>query len=193
MRPEDFNFDIQETEILADDFSQFFNIFEKVFKFYFFARNAEGALTYISPKITEVLGYEPADFKKNWKKYLTEHLTNREMVLRSELPQYSGKHIKPYSVEIKSKMGENVWLDIHETPVLDRAGKVVKYQGLAIDYTTRKSQENQLRRREKRFREISQSSPIGIFPADPKELLTYVNPPWQILTGRALADRKSVG
>ena len=188
MRPEDFNFDIQETEILADDFSQFFNIFEKVFKFYFFARNAEGALTYISPKITEVLGYEPADFMKNWKKYLTEHLTNREMVLRSELPQYSGKHIKPYSVEIKSKMGENVWLDIHETPVLDRAGKVVKYQGLAIDYTTRKSQENQLRRREKRFREISQSSPIGIFHADPKDLLTYVNPAWQIITGRPMAE-----
>jgi len=72
MRPEDFNFDIQETEFLADDFSQFFDIFEKVFKFYFFARNAEGTLTYLSPKITEVLGYEPEDFKKNWKKYLTE-------------------------------------------------------------------------------------------------------------------------
>ncbi len=188
MRPEDFNFDIQETEILADDFSQFFNIFEKVFKFYFFARNSEGALTYISPKITEVLGYSPADFMKNWRKYLTEHLTNKEMILRSELPQYSGNHIKPYSVEIKSKTGEKVWLDIHETPVLDRAGNVVKYQGLAIDYTTRKSQENQLRSREKRFREISQSSPIGIFHADPNDLMTYVNPAWQIITGRPMAE-----
>jgi len=188
MRPEDFNFDIQETELLAEDFSQFFNIFEKVFKFYFFARSSEGALTYISPKITEVLGYEPAEFKKNWRKYLTEHLTNKEMILRSEFPQYSGKHIKPYSVEIKSKTGEKVWLDIHETPVLDSTGNVAKYHGLAIDYTTRKSQENQLRSREKRFREISQSSPIGIFHADPNDLMTYINPAWQIITGRPMAE-----
>jgi diguanylate cyclase (GGDEF)-like protein/PAS domain S-box-containing protein len=188
MRPEEFNFDIQETELLAEDFSQFFNIFEKVFKFYFFARNVEGALTYISPKITQVLGYEPAEFKKNWKKYLTEHLTNKEMILRSEFPQYSGNHIKPYSVEIKSKNGEKVWLDVHETPVLDATGKVTRYHGLAIDYTARKTQENQLRMREKRFREISQSSPIGIFHADPNDLMTYVNPAWQIITGRPMAE-----
>ncbi|NIQ00019.1 MAG: diguanylate cyclase [Nitrospinaceae bacterium] len=188
MRPEEFNFDIQETDLLSEDFSQFFRLFEKVFKFYFFVRDAEGALTYISPKITEVLGYEPELFKKNWRKYLTEHLTNKEMILRAEFPQYSGKHIKPYSVEIKSKTGEKVWLDIHETPILDAAGNVTKYHGLAIDYTTRKTQENQLRMREKRFREISQSSPIGIFHADPNDMMTYVNPAWQIITGRPMAE-----
>lgn len=188
MRPEEFNFDIQETELLADDFSQFFNIFEKVFKFYFFARNKEGALTYISPKIEAVLGYQPADFKKNWKRYLTEHLTNKEMILRSEFPQYAGKHIKPYNVEIKSKSGEKIWLDIHETPVLDAEGEVSQYHGLAIDYTTRKSQENQLRTSEKRFRQISHSSPIGIFHADPNDLMTYVNPAWQVITGRPMTE-----
>jgi len=95
MRPEDLGFDIQNTDFLPEDFSQFFNIFEKVFKFYFFARNTEGALTYISPKVRGVLGYEPEDFKLNWKKYLTEHLINKEIILRSEFPQFSGKHIKP--------------------------------------------------------------------------------------------------
>ncbi len=188
MRPEDLDFDIKETNFPAEDFSQFFNIFEKIFKFYFFTRNAEGALTYISPKISAVLGYEPEEFKKNWKKYLTEHLTNKEMILRSEFPKFSGKHIKPYNVEIKSKSGEKVWLDIHEAPVLDPAGNVVKYHGLAIDYTARKNQENQLRKQEKRFREISQSSPIGIFHADPNDLMTYVNPAWQIITGRPMAE-----
>jgi diguanylate cyclase (GGDEF)-like protein/PAS domain S-box-containing protein len=188
MKPEDLDFDIQNTDFLAEDFSQFFNIFEKIFKFYFFARNTEGMLTYISPKVKEVLGYEPEDFKKSWKKYLTEHLTNKEVILRSEFPQFSGKHIKPYSVEIKNKDGEKVWLDIHEAPILDSEGNVVKYHGLAIDYTTRKTQENQLRIREKRFREISQSSPIGIFHADPNDLMTYVNPAWQIITGRPMAE-----
>jgi diguanylate cyclase (GGDEF)-like protein/PAS domain S-box-containing protein len=188
MRPKDPDFDIQEPGFLSEDFSQFFNIFEKIFKFYFFARNAEGALTYISPKISEVLGYEPEEFKKNWKKYLTEHLTNKEVILRSEFPKFSGKHIKPYNVEIKSKNGELVWLDIHEVPVLDPAGNVVKYNGLASGYTARKAQENQLRMREKRFREISQSSPIGIFHADPNDLMTYVNPAWQIITGRPMAE-----
>ena len=188
MRPEDLEFDIQETDFLAEDFSQFFNIFEKIFKFYFFARDAEGALTYISPKISEVLGYSPEEFKKNWKKYLTEHLTNKEVILRSEFPQYSGKHIKPYSVEIKSKSGEKIWLDIHETPIMDSEENVLKYHGLAIDYTARKNQENQLRKREKQFREISQSSPIGIFHADSNDLMTYVNPAWQIITGRPMAE-----
>jgi diguanylate cyclase (GGDEF)-like protein/PAS domain S-box-containing protein len=188
MRPEDPNLDIQDPDFLTDEFSQFFTIFEKIFRFYFFSRSAEGELTYISPKISEVLGYEPEEFKKNWKKYLTEHLTNKEVILRSEFPKYSGKHVKPYNVEIKSKSGENIWLDIHETPVLDATGNVVQYHGLAIDYTARKIQENQLRTREKRFREISQSSPIGIFHADPNDLMTYVNPAWQIITGRPMAE-----
>ena len=78
------------------------------------------------------------------KKFLTEHLTNREVILRSEFPKFSGKHVKPYNVEIKSKYGEKIWLDIHETPILDSAGNVMKYHGLAIDNTARKSQENQL-------------------------------------------------
>ena len=188
MSPEDQNFDIQDADFLGEDLPQFFKIFEKIFKFYFFARNAEGALTYISPKISKVLGYEPEEFKKNWKKYLTEHLTNKEVILRSEFPQFSGKHVKPYNVEIKSKSGEKIWLDIYEAPVLDPAGNVVKYNGLAIDNTARKAQENQLRLREKRFREISQSSPIGIFHADPNDLMTYVNPAWQIITGRPMTE-----
>ena len=188
MSPEDQNFDIQDADFLGEDLPQFFKIFEKIFKFYFFSRNAEGALTYISPKISKVLGYEPEEFKKNWKKYLTEHLTNKEVILRSEFPQFSGKHVKPYNVEIKSKCGEKIWLDIYEAPVLDPAGNVVKYNGLAIDNTARKAQENQLRLREKRFREISQSSPIGIFHADPNDLMTYVNPAWQIITGRPMTE-----
>ncbi len=188
MRPEDLNFDIQDADFLDEDLPQFFKIFEKIFKFYFFSRNAEGGLTYISPTISKVLGYEPEEFKKNWKKYLTEHLTNKEVILRSEFPQFSGKHVKPYNVEIKSKSGEKIWLDIHEAPVLDPAGNVVKYNGLAIDNTARKAQENQLRMREKRFREISQSSPIGIFHADPNDLMTYVNPAWQIITGRPMTE-----
>jgi len=97
MRPEDLNFDIQDADFLDEDLRQFFNIFENIFKFYFFARNAEGALTYISPKIIEVLGYEPEEFKKNWKSYLTEHLANKDVILRSEFPQFSGKHLKPYN------------------------------------------------------------------------------------------------
>lgn len=188
MGPDDLNFDLKESDFLSEDFSQFFTIFEKIFKFYFFVRDINGALTYISPRITEVLGYEPEVFKKNWKKYLTEHLTNKEIILRSEFPIYSGKRIKPYNVEIKNKSGEKIWLDIHEIPVLDPAGNVEKYHGLAIDYTARKTQENQLRIREKRFREISQSSPIGIFHADPNDLMTYVNPAWQIITGRPMAE-----
>jgi len=188
MRPEDLNFDIQDADFFDEDLRQFFNIFENIFKFYFFARNAEGALTYISPKIIEVLGYEPEEFKKNWKSYLTEHLANKDVILRSEFPQFSGKHLKPYNAEIKSKNGENVWLDIHEVPVLDPAGNVVKYNGLAIDNTARKAQEDQLKMREKRFREISQSSPIGIFHADPNDLMTYINPAWQIITGRPMTE-----
>ena len=188
MRPKDLGFDIQATDSPSEDFSQYFNIFEKIFKFYFFARNAEGALIFISPKIKEVLGYEPDEFKKNWKRYLTDHLTNKEVILRSEFPQFSGKHIKPYNAEIKNKSGVKVWLGIHEVPVLDAAGNVVKYHGLAIDYTARKAQENELKMREKRFREISQSSPIGIFHADPNDLMTYVNPAWQIITGRPMTE-----
>lgn len=141
MRQEDLDFDIREMNFLPEDFSQFFNIFEKIFRFYFFIRNAEGSLTYINPKISKVLGYKPEEFRKNWKKYLTEHPTNKEVILKSEFQKLRGKHIKPYSMEIKNKSGEKIWLEVHEAPVLDLTGNVVKYHGLAIDYTARKAEQ----------------------------------------------------
>ncbi len=59
---------------------------------------------------------------------------------------------------------------------------------MALDFTERNLLEHKLRLGEKRFREMSQSSPIGIFQADSEGLITYVNPAWESITGRSITE-----
>lgn len=123
---------------------------------------------------------------KNWNRYFTGNPQNEQDLghLKSNLNEavpHSSWHL-----EIYHKNSYAVWLEIMELPVRDYSGKILKVAGVAINISRSKRLEEDLRSSEEHFRDISESSPVGIFQIDGNDLYTYVNSRWQIITGQSL-------
>ncbi len=172
---------------LPQNFSNTLHLFQGLFKFFFFSRNRYGEFTFVSEQIEELLQYSPEEFKNDWENYLSEDLVNEDVWLTRNETYFKDKLVT-YNLEIKSKSGQLIWLEVLEQPALDSEGKVIRYDGIALDFTSKKSLENRLFNREKRFREIIQSSPVGIFHVDSDNLLLYVNSTFQNFIGEPLCN-----
>lgn len=106
-------------------------------EYFFYSHDTHGVFHYLSPSVTNVLGYPVLDFLKHYTTYLTDHPINLHV------KEYTNKSIQgirqpPYEVQIYHQNGEERWLEVSEIPILDGAGKVTAVEGLAHDITNRK-------------------------------------------------------
>ncbi|MES9905146.1 MAG: response regulator [Sedimenticola sp.] len=110
---------------------------------FFYAHNAEGVFTYVSPSITNVLGYRPEEFLSHYSDFLTDHPVN-EAALRHTQLSLQGIRQTAFEIQIYHRDRRLCWLDVSEIPVLDKHGKVVAVEGIAHDITGRKEVEETL-------------------------------------------------
>jgi len=171
---------------VPDGFSDLPNIFKGLFQFFLFSRNLKGEFTFISEEVESVLGYSASEFQNNWREMLTEDLCNEDLWLYVKGFLEKNESIN-YNLEIRDKKNKPLWLEVHEQPVLNSEGGILRYDGVAVDFSNWRAEEKKLKNREKRYREISQSSPVGIFHAGSDNILAYVNPAFQKITGAALS------
>jgi len=171
---------------VPENFSDLSDIFKGLFQFFLFSRNTKGEFTFISAEVETVLGYSAGEFQSNWREMLTEDLCNEDLWLYAKGFLEKNEPIN-YNLEIRDKQNKVLWLEVHEQPVLNKEGGTVRYDGVAVDISSWRAEEKKLKNREKRYREISQSSPVGIFHAGSDDILAYVNPAFQKITGAALS------
>lgn len=167
--------------------ARFYQLLEGFHMYFFFTRGLDGEFVYVCNRITRLLGYSPDEFRAHWREYLGENLDNEEGTRRFETGDWS-KETDRYEVELLHRQGHSIWLDIFKSPVLDEAGNVVAMDSVACDITKLKRQEEKMRFGQGRFREISESSPIGIFQIDSNDNYNYTNTHWQSITGRTLKE-----
>lgn len=117
--------------------------------YFFYSHDTSRQFLYLSPSITNVLGYSDKDFfNKHYTTYLTDSPVNKEALRHMEL-SCQGIQQPPYEIEILHKNGNAHQLRITETPVFGEDGKVISVEGLAHDVTDIKRIENQLRHAQK--------------------------------------------
>ncbi len=150
--------------------------------------DSKGNYTYISPSVTQVLGYSPAEFLIYYPDCIKEHLHHqgREQNNHNCLPiiQYS----LPCEIQIYHKQGSLHYLEINETPIVNPQGEVIAIEGIAHDVTQRKCIENALRDSETRYRLIAEHATDLISRHTREGIYLYVSPASRSLLGYEPAE-----
>ena len=120
--------------------------------------DARGIYTYVSPKVTELLGYSveevlgktpfdlmPPDEAGRLRLFIQPFFSNAQEI----------RNLENINVH---KNGRLVVLETKGVPILDKAGKLIGYRGIDRDITDRKKMEESLKQSEHRFRSLSEAS-----------------------------------
>jgi|GEM_PF-1488774 len=145
--------------------------------------------TYVSPKVREVLGYEPKALLGTTLYNLMPPL-EADRVAQIFATFATEQH--PFTCLENTNIhhgGRIVVLETSGTPFFDQTGRFCGYRGIARDITDRKLAEAALRESETRFRQIAENIPdvFWITPSDMKQIL-YVSPAYEEVWGRSCAS-----
>jgi PAS domain S-box-containing protein len=126
-----------------------------------------GTLAYVSPQIEDVLGYSPEEYLANPAlRSQTIHPEDRGWVLQEDIR--TDETGEPYSVEYRriSRDGRVVWVREEAVLVRDSEGRPLFWQGILMDVTERKHQEEALRQSEALYRTVVEQAEENIFLVD---------------------------
>jgi PAS domain S-box-containing protein len=135
----------------------------------FYRYNTKRMFTLVSPAIIEMLGYTPKKFNSRIGRYLTKNPANKEAIRHTTLG-LSGIPQPPYELEVYHVDGSTRWLEVTESPVRDRAGKVTGVDGIAHDITRRKQSEQEMRESKALIAAVVENVPLMIFLKEAKHL-----------------------
>jgi PAS domain S-box-containing protein len=109
---------------------------------------------YISPSITDVLGYSQKEFLSHYTEYLTDDPINAEVINHTDL-SIMGIKQPPYEVEIYHKDGSIKRLQVLEVPILNPVGQVISIEGIAHDITENRKIFVEMQRKTRELEEVN--------------------------------------
>jgi PAS domain S-box-containing protein len=134
-----------------------------------------GVYTYVSPKVKDILGYEPEEVLG---KTPFDFMSKNEAIRISKI---FGKYVKqkvPFQNLENWNMHKNGTLILLETsgvPIVDAKGQLRGYRGIDRDVTGRKKVEEALIKKQEELETIFDSSPMWIFYKDKENHFLRVN------------------
>lgn len=120
-----------------------------------------GNCVYVSPSVTEVMGYAPEECMAHWTEFISDAVSV-ETIERITAVLHAGGVPEPYEIAARHKDGSERVLEIIESPVRDADGKVVGSEGIFHDITRRKWSEQALRESESKLMTILSASPVAV-------------------------------
>ncbi len=145
-------------------------------EYIFYAHDADGMITYVSPSIKPVLGYTQEEALRNFKDFLTDHPINKESLKHSQ-ETLRGNPQPGFVNELYHRDGSTRWFYNNEIPIFDENGKVIAVEGIARNITQSVLAEEELKKSEERFRLMVESLE-GVFWMIniPGDRLDYISP-----------------
>ena len=139
--------------------------------------DAQGTYTYVSPKVTELLGFSVKEVlgKTPFDLMPPEEADRIALIVQ---PLFANaqpiRNLENINVH---KDGHLVILETSGVPILDTSGKVVGYRGIDRDITERKQMEKELRESEARFRRLADNAHDIIYRMSlPDGAYEYISP-----------------
>jgi PAS domain S-box-containing protein len=126
----------------------------------FYSHTPDGVLTYVSPQSRTILDCEPAEALAHWTEWLTESPVNRKGIEATEAAIRTGERQPVYELELRSRTGRLVWVEVSETPVM-QDGRCLQIVGALTDITDRKRAEMEKAGLESQLRQAQKMEAIG--------------------------------
>ena len=151
----------EEKKRLAKSEKKYRHLVESLREHYFFCTyDTNGVFTYISPSITNVLGYTQEEFLGHYSEYQTDSEINQDV------ERYINQGIKgvkqpSYELEIYHKNGQVHRLEVTQEPVFDKHGQVTAVEGIAHDISKRLLAEKELVKAQERLQQSQKMEAIG--------------------------------
>jgi len=146
----------------------------------------EGPCYFVSPKIRELLGFEPEDWVGQtgfWMERM--HPEDRARALaEEEEARRTGKNLR-CEYRLQHRNGNYVWFRDEGVPLSTWPGGPPLLHGVLYDIQESKKTENALRQAEERFREVIERLPAAAYSTDfdPEMPWKYVSPQIETLLG----------
>ena len=166
-----------------------------------YTHDPDGVITYVSPSVTQVLGYaEDEILGLNWRDLVGEHFIGRDIAERVSEEVAAGKDFYRFTVEISHGKGGRLLVEIQQRPLLGPNGEYLSMEGIAKDITeiTTNAEElrklksdleqrvaertaelirsnDQLRKSEQRYRNVVECQTEFVVRWGPGEVFTFVN------------------
>ena len=121
-----------------------------------------GRYIYASPKIEELTGYTPEDFRSDWKTGLRlAHPEERRKGMAIFSQTLKGKAIPDQEFRFLHKNGDTAWASGSTFPITDDDGKITAVQVIIQDISSRKRDEESLRQLEAQLHQAQKMEAIG--------------------------------
>jgi PAS domain S-box-containing protein/putative nucleotidyltransferase with HDIG domain len=151
----------QAEEALRENEEKLKNIVENSTNI-FYSHTPDHILTYHSPQVKDILGYEPDEAMMKWTELASDNPINKEGLKLTERAIKTGKPQPPYELELNHKNGKKVWVEVREAPVVVN-GKTILIVGALTDITERKKAEEDLHKNEAVLKEALVAAQMGIW------------------------------
>ncbi|MDD1694839.1 MAG: PAS domain-containing protein [Methanoregula sp.] len=100
----------------------------------YYSHTPDHRMVFVSPRIRDLLGCHPGEGKRTWTDYLTDLPINASGLERTIRAVASGKREPPYRLEMATRDGRKIWVEVNEIPVV-KNGKTVAIAGSLTDVT----------------------------------------------------------
>jgi sigma-B regulation protein RsbU (phosphoserine phosphatase) len=128
---------LQREKSLKENEGRFDRLVENLEEEYFFyAHDSERIFIFISPSITNILGYSADEFQTHYTDFLTDNPIN-DRAMEHTAKSIEGSHQPAYEIEILHKNGGVRRLEVAEYPLKNKNGRVLAVEGIAHDITRR--------------------------------------------------------
>jgi len=112
-------------------------------EYFFYQHDLDGVFTYLSPSVTNILGYRVEDLLNDKSTLLTDYPDNAN-IENYHAQCISGKNIPAYEVEVFDNKGDKHSLEVSENALYDDQGICIGLEGIAHDITLVKQTRDRL-------------------------------------------------
>jgi len=155
---------------------------------WFWEFDASANFTYVSPRVRDLLGYEPEELLgRNAFDLMSADEAER---VRRHFDPIAKKYLPFRNLENINlhKDGHEVVIESNGTPFFDEDGQFLGYRGIDRDVTARKNTENALRKSEKLFRDIFESNPVAATITTLSGIIQTANPAFTEISGLSIEE-----